>query len=359
MSSRDRIRIGVERAENVETSSSPITYGSGAIAMPETCIPDAPVISNIVISSAVAGLQVPGSEHAEPQASTSRVQTLTFDMSRVSPPIANMFRRLFVTEVPTAALDRVLIEENDGVVLDEILSHRLGLCPIAAPVDKMDYITDSQSVNFLKLDPAKCLLFTLEAVGKANIPITPVYSGELTWLPLPGQEGWGDSVFVVHRDIMLAKLGPGQRIKLRAIAIKGSGLVHTKWSPVSSCFYEMKTEISLTGPIVDDAAQALRKACPMRVFDIEDGGQAVARRARDCTLCRECLRVDKYPQFAELIKIEKLKTHVHFTIETTGQLSAEDVFRQGLRLFGERMRDLAKTLKSSEVNVLNSASARI
>ncbi|CUF74874.1 DNA-directed RNA polymerase alpha subunit, putative [Bodo saltans] len=354
---KDRARVGRDRIENVETSSSPHTFGSGAIAMPESCIPDVPTISNIVVVSALAGdpslSKASGVDRAESEgpATTHRVQTLTFDLQRVSAPTANMFRRVFVTEVPTAAFDRIMIEENDGVVLDEILSHRLGMCPVAAPVDKLEYITDSQSVSFSRLDASRCIVFELDVCGKPNIPITPVYSGELKWVPLPGQESWGNEVFIVHQDIMLAKLGPNQRIKLRAVAIKGLGLSHTKWSPVSACFYEMKTDIQFSSPVVGEAAQELRKACPMRVFDVEDSGQAVVSRPRDCTLCRECLRVDRYPAFAESIKIEKLKTNFHFTIETTGQLSAEVVFRNGLQQFAERMRDLAKTLTSSEVKV--------
>mmetsp|Transcript_83267 Transcript_83267/g.97314 ORF Transcript_83267/g.97314 Transcript_83267/m.97314 type:complete len:365 (-) Transcript_83267:68-1162(-) len=354
---RDKVRVGRERADNTETVSSPHTFGSGAIDMPQACLPDVPSISNMLISSAVsplpAGIKTaPSDTTVEGGPSTSsRVQTMTFDVSRISPPIANMIRRILVTEVPTFAFDRILIEENDGVVLDELLSHRLGLCPVAAPVDRMEFITEPQPAGFSKLDPTRCIEFQLNVVGKPNVPITPVYSGDLKWVPLPGQEQWGSEIFLVHQDILLAKLGPGQRIKLRAIAIKGLGLVHSKWAPVSSCFYEMQTEIGFTAPVEGEAAQTLRKACPMRVFDIEDGGHAVARRPRDCTLCRECLRVDRYPEFAESIKIEKCKHQIHFTIETTGQRTAEEVFRTGMQQFSERMRDLSKTLKASEVKV--------
>lgn len=357
MSSRDKIRVTRERAENVETSSSPQTYGSGAILLPESCLPDVPTVSNIVISSAVAGLNAAQAATATAEdgsvsrLSTHRVETLTFDLDRVSPPIANMFRRILATEVPTCAFDRILIEENDGVVLDEILSHRLGLCPIAAPVEQMEYIIDS-TVSFSKLDGLKCIAFDLDVVGKPNQPITPVYSGDLKWVPLSGQQSWTeDDVFMVHKDILLAKLGPNQRIKLRAIAVKGLGLSHSKWSPVSSCYYDMKTEISFTQAIEGEAAEQLRKACPMRVFDIEDSGAAIISHPRQCSLCRECLRVELYPAFADIVKLEKKKSSVHFSIETLGQLSAETVFVTGLKLFAERMRDLAATVKASEVKV--------
>ena len=103
--------------------------------MPDGCRPDAPVISNVRITSAAApaAAAAAGTAAEEGAKSTLRnVQTLTFDIANVSPAIANMLRRVFTTEVPTVAFDKIMIEENDGVVLDELLSHRLGLCPVSA-----------------------------------------------------------------------------------------------------------------------------------------------------------------------------------------------------------------------------------
>ena len=36
------------------------------------------------------------------------------------------------------------------------------------------------------------------------------------------------------KGIVIIKLGPGQRIKFEAIAIKGIGKEHAKWSPVAT-----------------------------------------------------------------------------------------------------------------------------
>ena len=38
----------------------------------------------------------------------------------------------------------------------------------------------------------------------------------------------------MSRGVTLLKLGPGQRVKLEAIAVKGIGKEHAKWSPCAA-----------------------------------------------------------------------------------------------------------------------------
>ena len=52
-------------------------------------------------------------------------------------------------------------------------------------------------------------------------------------------------------------------------------------------------EIVFPQPVTGELAQELKEMCPLEVFDIEDMGgvaTAVAKRPRDCTMCRECIR---------------------------------------------------------------------
>merc|ERR1719281_1668342 len=53
-----------------------------------------------------------------------------FDMVGIDPPLANAFRRILISEVPTVAISRVTVYQNTGVIHDENLAHRLGLIPI-------------------------------------------------------------------------------------------------------------------------------------------------------------------------------------------------------------------------------------
>lgn len=57
---------------------------------------------------------------------------MEFDLIGVQPFLANTFRRLMLSEVPTMAIDKVHILNNTSIIQDEVLAHRLGLIPIRA-----------------------------------------------------------------------------------------------------------------------------------------------------------------------------------------------------------------------------------
>lgn len=50
----------------------------------------------------------------------------------------------------------------------------------------------------------------------------------------------------VHGNILLAKLRENQEINIIIYAEKGIGKRHAKWSPVSTVFYRLMPEISLS-----------------------------------------------------------------------------------------------------------------
>ena len=214
----------------------------------------------------------------------------------------------------------------------------------------MSYITGPDQTDLNKPNPKQMLVFEMNVTANAEAPITNVYSGDLKWVPLPGQEQFAN-VAVVHKDILLAKLGRGQSIKLKAYATKGLGMTHAKWSPVSGCWYEMKTRITLTKPIEGKEAAALKAVCPKQVFDIEEAADgtslAYVKKAKNCTLCRECVGADA--SFAPSILIEKLKNEFRFTVESLGQYDAREVVRRALKIFSERCRFLKQQVKCTEV----------
>ena len=53
----------------------------------------------------------------------------------VDVPLMNALRRIALAEVPSMAIDEVVMIENSSILQDEIISHRLGLTPLKTDLD--------------------------------------------------------------------------------------------------------------------------------------------------------------------------------------------------------------------------------
>ena len=60
---------------------------------------------------------------------------MRFIVRGVNVPFVNALRRIMLTQVPTMAIDEVVILENSSILHDEILAHRMGFIPIKTDLD--------------------------------------------------------------------------------------------------------------------------------------------------------------------------------------------------------------------------------
>ncbi len=96
----------------------------------------------------------------------------------------------------------------------------------------------------------------------------------------------------MYDNILIAKLRENQEIYFEIFAEKGIGKRHTKWSPVATTFYRLMPDISLNEKFDHDKyAESLVDVCPGKVFKIKKN-KAVVVEPRNCTTCRECLKLD-------------------------------------------------------------------
>ena len=136
---------------------------------------------------------------------------------------ANAIRRFAISEVPTMAIDEVVILENSSVMYDELLAHRLGLLPLKTDLER--YILPEQCDCRNPLGCSKCrVLLVLDA--QARDKVLTVYSGNLV--------SEDNEIIPIADKIPVVKLAPGQKIKLEAYAKLGRGKDHAKWQPVSA-----------------------------------------------------------------------------------------------------------------------------
>jgi len=68
---------------------------------------------------------------------------IVFDMIGIEAPLANALRRILLAEVPTMAIERVVLFQNTSIIQDEVLAHRLGLIPICADPRQFQFVRES------------------------------------------------------------------------------------------------------------------------------------------------------------------------------------------------------------------------
>ena len=91
-------------------------------------------------------------------------------MLGIDASIANAFRRILISEIPTVAIETVYLHNNTSIVQDEVLAHRLGLIPIAVePNDFKDLIRQPDgSVNRCVNCCSQCRVFYLFFVEQSR-----------------------------------------------------------------------------------------------------------------------------------------------------------------------------------------------
>lgn len=284
---------------------------------------------------------------------------IIFDVKGAGAPIANAIRRALISDVPTMAIEKVVLFQNTSLIQDEVLAHRIGLIPIHADPKMFSYVGDDgeateENTTVMTIE-VTCTMnpkATLSAPNSVMYNNSVVYSSALKWVPQGDQaeKFKADPIRPVHDDIVLAKLRPGQSIEAELHIIKGIGRDHAKWSPAATAFYRQMPDIVFTTPFTGKDAEEIKKICPMDVFDIEDlgdgiGPRAVTARPRNCTMCRECIRD---PEHEQKIKLRRVRDHYIFTVETAGSLKPEVMVRDAILAFKAKAQNLIDAMESKQ-----------
>ena len=133
---------------------------------------------------------------------------LKFLVKGISVPLVNALRRIFISEMPSIAVDYLKFYKNNSPVFDEIIAHRVGLIPLNNASEI--YITpeecgwkkgeNAQSHYLLKNWPLHSILQRLSFRRSRYISI--------------------------FGDIPPTKLGEGQELKFDAVARLGTAEHH-------------------------------------------------------------------------------------------------------------------------------------
>jgi DNA-directed RNA polymerase subunit D len=165
---------------------------------------------------------------------------VAIEFNNIPRQYVNALRRLSISEVPTFAIDDVVMLENSSVMHDEAVAHRLGLMPLRTDLQR--FVLPNLCECKSTLGCSRCrVLLVLDS--EANDKTKVVTSGELI--------SEDDTVKPISKEIPIIVLAPGQKLKFEAYARLGIGKDHAKWQPTSAAVVKDGTDESQSVLIIE------------------------------------------------------------------------------------------------------------
>ncbi|KAA8496082.1 DNA-directed RNA polymerases II, IV and V subunit 3 [Porphyridium purpureum] len=329
------------------------------------------------LKAATRGQAMPNARFPTLELSECTDESLKFVLSRTDASVANALRRVMIAEVPTIAIDLVNISFNSSPLHDEFIAHRLGMIPLVS--DKaadMNYTRDCECEDFCDLC---AVVFQMDVEGQVegttvtsqhlqNVWFDPdTYPRASTVEPVHwscGAEHPDPALDASASGIIIAKLKAGQRIKLEAIARKGIGKEHAKWSPVATVSYKSEPVVSLR---LDELNNRLEVAQRQELLKWSDGALKwdartnkleyddafkYGRTALSNDFVRKCgemlVQVGSHP--SEVILLNNDPSRFEFFVESTGAISAPVVVVNAISVLRNKLQELQTSLRAETLD---------
>jgi DNA-directed RNA polymerase II subunit RPB3 len=157
--------------------------------------------------------------------------------------------------------------------------------------------------------------------------------------------------------VAIVKMGPGQRLKLKAVARMGIGKEHAKWSPVAVATYRFWPIITVNeeqvATLTMEQKQELIDVCPDRILEIDDvtGSIKAVENYWDVSTFTEDLKnhqdfLKKRKEDDDFVTIQHSTDRFIFTVESTGSMDADEIVMSALRVLKDRLTYLANEVEN-------------
>jgi DNA-directed RNA polymerase II subunit RPB3 len=239
--------------------------------------------------------------------------------------VANALRRVILADVPSIAIELVEIESNTTVFNDEFIAHRLGLIPlVSTDVHNMKTIYEAGED-----EEVQDIEFSLNVSCRSE-DTQHVTSDDLQTDPM-----WPRCVPIGYnqrdnKGILIVKMRKGQELRLKAIARKGIGKDHAKWSPVATAVFQHLADIKINhgmlSSLTDEEREAICEADPKGTFRHSRERQTI--EVEDAELYQfdgEVLAKAEELGVSGAIDIVQREDAFLFRIESTGARPAADI----------------------------------
>ncbi|KAF7840791.1 DNA-directed RNA polymerases II, IV and V subunit 3 [Senna tora] len=262
----------------------------------------------------------------------SRSRFLMFVLEGTTESFVRVLLRIMTEEVPTIAIHEVVIETNSSFLSDSFLAQRLRFIPLTSDLaNLMYYSTECPNCN----GRGYCHLCSVEFRLSAKCVAGDVTSKDLVTsnpsvLPFDFFDPTGTAI---------VKLKPGEELTLKAIARKGIGKDHIKWSPLAatSAKYFCPSDIRINEELMETLTLEQKKqwvaSYPTDLFQVDPQTQKVV-------LCRPGNGYHNMPLNPEargVIEVFEKKDTFVFTVETTGALKASQLLMNALAILKRKL----------------------
>lgn len=260
-----------------------------------------------------------------------------FRMAPSNTTLANTLRRQVLSAVQTigfrtepAEKSEVVIETNTTPLVNEMLSHRIGMIPICADVatfdpSRFEFHIDKENTTKEMMDVHASDFVIIE-----RDPMNPMDEGRQvpTEMFFPPDPITGNTALITRLRPQWNPIAPNEKLSLKAHAAVSTGTENARWSPVSQCSYE-NTRISeeenpeLIEEMFQSWVTTTKKIASLN--DLGDERRAELKREYNTMEIQRCFRTNSagepndFTFFVESVGVLSVPTIIQAAIEATIQ----------------------------------------
>ncbi|CAI9769139.1 unnamed protein product [Fraxinus pennsylvanica] len=272
---------------------------------------------------------------------------MKFELRETDASIANALRRVMIAEVPTIAIDLVEIEVNSSVLNDEFIAHRLGLIPLTSErAMGMRFSRDCDACD----GDGQCEYCSVEfhlrakCINDQTLDVTSkdLYSSDHTVVTVDFSDSSSGFENSENKGIIIVKLRRGQELILRAIARKGIGKDHAKWSPAATVTFMYEPEIYINEELMEsltpDEKREFVESSPTPVFKFDEiTNQVLIHDAEAYTYDEEVIKKAESMGKPGLVEIRAKEDSFIFTVESTGAIKASQLLLNAIDVLKQKL----------------------
>ena len=222
-----------------------------------------------------------------------------------------------ISRIPTLAVNYVNYHKNDGVLYDEMLSHRIGM--LALKFDQRVFKA-KENCDCEDKGCSQCeIVFVLDKTGPCKVYASDLKSAD------------SDAASIMHPETLLVELLDGQSIKLDAVASLGIGKTHAKHQAAHVYFRQYPSIKVGNVSNKEDTIQS----CSKKALSLDGKGSVTV----DCDLCGECVKTAN-PKGS--VEVSGVKHKFIFDVETISGLTAEQIFLKSIDVLKKEAKDFGK-----------------